>query len=166
MSLTATVTPGATGRVTFYDGSTILGISSISGTQATLATVMLPSGNRSLRAYYAGNATYAPSSSAVVPQNVVAGASLGLKPAVNYPGGFRPTRSATGDFNGDLKQDLVVTDQTGGARIFLGNGDGTFQTALNHFLYALPNSVVVADFNGDTKADLAFVVNGTSVVSG
>jgi hypothetical protein len=50
VSLTATVTSGATGKVTFYDGVTILGVGTISGGQASISTVMLPSGNRRLRA--------------------------------------------------------------------------------------------------------------------
>ena len=42
--LTATVISGATGKITFDDGPSVLGIGTISGTQATLTTVLLPSG--------------------------------------------------------------------------------------------------------------------------
>jgi len=52
VTLTATVTSGATGKVTFYDGTTMLGVSAVSGEQASWSTVLLPSGARSLRAYY------------------------------------------------------------------------------------------------------------------
>jgi hypothetical protein len=82
--LTATVTPGATGKVTFYDGVTILGVETLSGTQASIKTVMLPSGTRSLKALYQGDGTYAGSNSAVIAQTVVSGASLALKPYVSY----------------------------------------------------------------------------------
>ena len=41
VTLLATVTTGATGKVTFYDGTTVLGIGTISGTQAALTTAML-----------------------------------------------------------------------------------------------------------------------------
>ena len=47
VTLTATVTAGASGKVMFYDGVTVLGVATLSGTQATLATRLLPSGVRS-----------------------------------------------------------------------------------------------------------------------
>ena len=49
VTLTATVTTGASGKVMFYDGVTVLGVATLSGNQATLATKLLPSGVRSLR---------------------------------------------------------------------------------------------------------------------
>lgn len=58
-TLTASVSAGATGKVTFYDGTTILGVGTLSGTHASLTTVMLPSGVRTLRAHYDGDGTYA-----------------------------------------------------------------------------------------------------------
>jgi hypothetical protein len=54
VTLTASVTPGATGKVTFYDGTTVLGTSSLNAGQATFTTVLLPSGTRYLRAHYSG----------------------------------------------------------------------------------------------------------------
>ena len=45
---------------------------------------------------------------------------------------FTPTSVVVGDFNGDGKQDLAVLSAAGtglGVNIYLGNGDGTFQTA-------------------------------------
>jgi len=70
---------------------------------------------------------------------------------------------ATGDFNGDGKLDLVATGisvnfgQSPSIDIFLGNGDGTFGSAIpvggsvGDFLGA----PAVGDFNGDGKLDLA-----------
>src|SRR5579871_120835 len=52
VTLTANVASAATGKITFYDGTTVLGVSSISGGAASLTTIMLPSGTRSLHAYY------------------------------------------------------------------------------------------------------------------
>jgi hypothetical protein len=65
------------------------------------------------------------------------------------------------DFNGDGKLDLVAGFGTG-LYLFLGNGDGTFQTP--HRIVTdkrFPEcgdgpSLAVNDFNGDGKADLAF----------
>src|SRR5262249_32101689 len=52
VTLTASVTAGATGKVTFYDGVSILGTSAISAGQAVFATALLPSGIRSVHAHY------------------------------------------------------------------------------------------------------------------
>jgi hypothetical protein len=65
------------------------------------------------------------------------------------------------DFNGDGKLDLVAEYGTG-LYLFLGNGDGTFQKARHiatdayDFGCGFGPSLVVNDFNGDGKADLAF----------
>lgn len=69
---------------------------------------------------------------------------------------------AVADFNLDKKSDLAIGNSTS-LDIFLGNGDGTFQAAK-----AAPSSnctvaptncigVATADFNGDSKPDLALV---------
>jgi len=85
-----------------------------------------------------------------------------FQPAVNYGiPSCCPTMVALGDFNGDGKLDLVVTIGNPGAlgpgtvSIFLGNGDGTFQAALNYAAGSDPYGVAVGDFNGDGKLDLA-----------
>ena len=65
---------------------------------------------------------------------------------------------AVADFNGDGKADLVVVDYVDGyadgVSVLLGNGDGTFQTAMNY--NSVGNlqtfSVAVGDFNGDGNA--------------
>jgi hypothetical protein len=59
--------------------------------------------------------------------------------------------------NGDHKADVVVVDTTSstlGFWVLLGKGDGTFGTPTSVSSVALGNSVVVADFNGDCKADV------------
>lgn len=66
-----------------------------------------------------------------------------------------------GDFNGDAKTDvgLSLKVASGGEEdeiVFLGNGDGTFQTAKISPGVAVFNlfAAVVGDFNGDGKSDL------------
>ena len=74
---------------------------------------------------------------------------------------FTPTSVVVGDFNGDGKQDLAVLSAqgTGSVNIYLGNGDGTFQTAKN-FLVAPAAStsasrlLAIGDFNRDGIQDL------------
>ncbi len=73
-----------------------------------------------------------------------------------YSAGTFPIAVATGDFNGDGKLDLAVTDASANAvSILLGNGNGTFQAPVDYTTGRDPQAVFVADFNGDGKLDLA-----------
>lgn len=75
VTLTATISPSAaTGTVTFYDGSTSLGIGTLSGGTATLATAFSTTGAHSLTATYGGSSTYAASTSSVLTVTVSASA--------------------------------------------------------------------------------------------
>lgn len=71
------------------------------------------------------------------------------------------TSVTVGDFNGDGIPDLAVASYFDGVvSILLGNGDGTFTPATNSPITGLfdPRSIIVGDFNGDGKADIAFLV--------
>ena len=87
-------------------------------------------------------------------------------PAVNYQTGPAPYSVAVGDFNSDGRQDLAVANANStiaadGLSIFLGNGDGTFSAPVSVSTgFAGAISVVVGDFNGDGKQDLAAVIGG------
>jgi hypothetical protein len=80
---------------------------------------------------------------------------------IETSGPSNPNSIAAGDFNGDGKQDVVVTNSTtSNVSVLLGNGNGTFtlksNTCVGNTLCAgVPVSVAVADFNGDGKLDLA-----------
>ncbi len=59
------------------------------------------------------------------------------------------------DFNGDGRLDLAATATQGNVvSVLLGNGDGTFQTHRDFAAGENPYQLAVADFNGDSKADL------------
>jgi hypothetical protein len=81
---------------------------------------------------------------------------------VNYPIDFGVWIAAA-DFTGNGKLDLVVANDMvigpggyGGATVFPGNGDGTFQEPGTPYKAVSETSyVAVGDFNGDHKTDLA-----------
>ncbi len=84
-----------------------------------------------------------------------------FKPAVIYPMINGALGLTVADMNGDGKPDIIVASYGGGSNgdgsveVLLGNGDGTFQSALIYdsggpFTY----SVAVADFNKDGKLDV------------
>jgi hypothetical protein len=63
---------------------------------------------------------------------------------------------AVGDFNGDGKLDVAVTDSSANdVYILLGNGDGTFAPAITIAVGSDPEAIVPGDFNNDGKLDLA-----------
>jgi hypothetical protein len=100
---------------------------------------------------------------AYTPVTIASGPNIG-------PGGLFPLGMASGDVNGDGKQDLILTvsdnDANLDAIVLLGNGDGTFQPATYFIVHQLENaqgnpwfqtpSVVVEDLNLDGKQDLIF----------
>ena len=91
-----------------------------------------------------------------------------LNPGVNYSNSAFTSYSlqhvAVADFNGDGKLDIAAADNFNGVvQIFTGNGDGTFTVGATYpsDTAAGPNPVglVVGDFNGDGKPDLAVINN-------
>jgi Big-like domain-containing protein/VCBS repeat protein/FG-GAP repeat protein len=157
VTLTAQLTPSnVTGRVEFLDGTTVLGIATISGGQAQMSTTQLAAGTRSLRARYEGApGVWQPSLSGIVNQQVspipASGFTSASSPFIDY----NPATVAVGDFNADGKADFVLGAYGGGTiTALLGNGNGTFGVPWSEYTNA-PNSVAVGDFNGDGKPDLA-----------
>ena len=66
-------------------------------------------------------------------------------------GGYSPQTVAVADVNGDGKPDLLVANSES-VGVLLGNGDGTFQTAVTY--PAGGWYLAIADVNGDGKLDL------------
>jgi flagellin len=61
---------------------------------------------------------------------------------------------ATGDVNGDGKQDLVAAVAGSQIQVMLGNGDGTFAAPVQYSTYGNAEHIVLADLSGDGKLDI------------
>jgi Bacterial Ig-like domain (group 3)/FG-GAP-like repeat/S-layer homology domain len=160
VKLTATITPAATGVVTFYNGPGVLGYAPLSGGKAVLNATALPAGANALRAYYGGSTLYMASSSPTlaVTVNAIAGGALEAAAGSPVTVGMAPNCVVAGDFNGDGVADLATANRADNSvTILLGNGSGGFRrpNATAPVAGSLPDCLATGDFNGDGKADLA-----------
>jgi hypothetical protein len=82
-----------------------------------------------------------------------------FQPAVNYEASWRNSMCSSifaADFNGDNYQDLVVGHAIiDKISIFLNNGDGSFQDAIDYESGYGVSSVFAADLDGDGDSDVA-----------
>jgi hypothetical protein len=156
VTFTATVSPSAaSGTVTFKEGSTTLGTGTSSGGTATYATSALSLGRHSLTAEYAGDSSYAASTSDALTQTVKSG------PVTWAPGGTYAWEmsDATG-IKGvgwtwlDILGDLTVTatnkpdDSQKFTIIISGDGANFDNTKSNSWIIATA-SVAVSGFNAN-----------------
>jgi hypothetical protein len=90
--------------------------------------------------------------------------------AVNYDVGTHPRGLAVGDFRGNGRLDLAVVDRTnfgenGQVSILLGNGDGTFHSAVTYAAGGTADAIALGDFHGDGHIDLAVANYSDDTVS-
>jgi hypothetical protein len=153
VTLFASVNPSqATGKVTFYDGATILGTASITSGEAMLSTILPASGIRVPKARFPGGGVYGPSNSPALAQTVTVVPATTLQSPTSYPTSYTINQHvAVADFNGDGHLDIVTNNYT----VLMGNGDGTFRTPVPYTSDSDSYGVVTGDFNGDGKPDFA-----------
>ena len=163
ITLTANVVPStATGKITFYDGSVVLGTAAISGGQASLSVAIAATGNRTLLARYLGDAQNSSATSPAVSESIRSVPAFGFTPSI-ITTGLIPHAAAAADFNGDGKLDLVFAGSSNAVTVVPGTGVGTFGDRI----FSPPFSTNVgggylraADFDLDGKMDV--VVAGVS----
>jgi len=94
--------------------------------------------------------------------------------AKTYATEYTPASVTVGDFDHNGMLDLAVANscgsdpackQVGTVSVLLGNGDGTFQSAVDYSVGKSPVSVATGDFNGDGKLDLVVANKLDSTVS-
>jgi len=97
-----------------------------------------------------------------------------FQPAQIYFVGVSPYGIAVADFNGDGFADLAVVNECGTdpsclspgtVSVLLGTADGIFQNHATYTVGMMPAGIVIADFNGDGKADLAVTNENDGTVS-
>jgi len=80
-----------------------------------------------------------------------------------FSAGSGAVSPSVGDFNQDGNRDLAVANElSNNVSILLGNGNGTFQPAVNFPVGGSANSVAVSYFNGDSIQDLAVGISDSS----
>lgn len=101
--------------------------------------------------------------------SVFLGNNLGTFPArTDYPTGTNPYKVDIFDYNNDTFSDLIVVNAgSNTVSTLAGVGDGTFATKvdISTGVSVAALSLTSADFNGDTKKDVAVIAQGLPAVS-
>lgn len=179
VTLTATLSSGPTGTVTFYDGGNAIGTAALQGTIATLTTGALAVGSHTITASWAGNNNYNPVTSSAIAQTVnptqtataltvspnpgIAGLASVLTVTVNLTSGAAtPTGTVnfTDTFNAKSAPLGSLVLSAGGGSGSSASGTATFSPMLAPGVHTLVATYSGdADNNGSASAPLALTVN-------
>ena len=165
VTLTATVTSGSgtpTGSVTFTDGASTLGTSSLSGGQATLATSALGAGGHSITATYGGAPGFIGSASSALAQTVnPASTALALASSVNpsaYSQSVTFTATITPQFGGQATGTVTFKD---GATIIGSVAVSSNSASFATNALALGTHSITGSYSGDSN----FTTSNSGAVS-
>jgi hypothetical protein len=91
--------------------------------------------------------------------------NLTYTPTPNNPVGRAPQAITSGDFNGDGHGDLATVNGTSDdVSVLLGNGNGTFRSAVSFGVGKIPLAVVAEDMDRDGVLDLVLALSGSDQV--
>lgn len=160
VSITATVSSGATGTVTFTSGSTTLGSGTISGGKVTISTSVLPAGTDTITASYGGDSNNNPATGTTT-QTVSKIASTTTLTSSANPSAFNQSVTFTATVTTGATG--TVTFTSGATTIgtaTISNGTATATTS------TLPvgSDPITAAYSGDTNYN-ASSANLTQTVS-
>ena len=159
ISLTATVTPNSvvpsspvTGTVSFMEGSTTLGVGTVSGNKATLNLSSLSVGQHNIDAVYVGATSYSGSTSVPIIQNVQQAQTSGTLVASVNPAvaGKSDTLTVTITSNGGIPTGTVnFMDGTTllGTAVLNGNGVAIYTVPA----FSTGSHSITAIYSGDTN---------------
>ena len=91
--------------------------------------------------------------------------NLTYTPTPSNPVGRAPQAITTGDFNGDGHADLATVNGTSDdVSVLLGNGNGTFRSAVSFGVGKIPLALVAQDMDRDGVLDLVLALSGSDQV--
>ena len=174
VTLTATVTSGATGTVTFHDGTTSLGSGTISSGVATLTTSSLAAGTHSITAQYGGDSNYNGTTSSVTQVVNKATLTVTANDASRPYGTADPafTSTITGFVNGDTQASVVTGSPSLTTTATTISPAGTYPITAALGTLATNNNYIFAFINGTltvteaTGASTTLSVSPTTVTYG
>ena len=162
------MTSGATGTVTFKDGSTTIGTGTISGTTATYSTSSLTGGTHSITAVYGGDTNYATSTSSVLTQVVTTASSTTSLGSSANPSTFGSSVTFTATVTSGATG--TVTFKDGSTTLGTGTISGTTATYSTSSLTGGTHSITAvyggdSNYAGSTSSAVSQVVSTVPVVT-